>query len=384
MKITIITPVFPYPKRGMLQGVERFVENIAFPLKKMGNDVKILTTFRNGGKENDNYRGIPILRLLDSHMFIGKIGSLFYLNYITFGFNLFRKKSVQFYQNSDAILIVMVIPFSKFFLLKKLPLFSIFFHYDEVTSFRDYFTYPSLHYLQKKQFKYHKKIITISESSKYEIVKNYGINEKNIIVIPIGVDHEKFNPKNKSKEIRLKYGNNILLFSAIMIPRKRIPVLLKALALVIKEIPDAHLILTGEGPLWNYSKQYAKSLGLQNHTSFLGFVNENDYLKLLASCDIFVFPSEKEGFGQVILEAMASGTPVICANKPPMSTILSNGGLTFKINDHNDLSLKILQLLQNKSLRDDLKKNALKIAKNYDWENITRQYHEYLKKILVS
>jgi len=381
MKITILTPVFPYPIRGMLQGVERFVENIALPLKMIGHEVKIVTTFRNGGKKNDNYKGIPILRLSDSQKFLGRIGSLFYLNYISFGFNLFRKKNVRFYQNSDIILVPMAIPFSEFFNLKKLLLISIFFHYDEIKSFRDYFTYSSLHYLQKKQFKRHKNIITISENSKNDIIKNYGINKENIKVIPIGIDHKKFSPENRSKEIRQKYGNNILLFSAIMIPRKRIPILLKAMSFVIKKIPDAHLILTGEGPLWSVCKQYAKSLKLQNHTSFLGFVDESTYLKYLASCDIFILPSEKEGFGQVMLEAMASGTPVICADKPPMSEIIESGGLTFKLNNSEDLSNKIIELLNDREKLEELKRNALNVAKKYVWEKIVENYIDVLKQV---
>jgi len=60
MKIAIITPTFPYPKRGLpgLYGHERYTENLAINLKKMGHDVKIITTFWNGGNRNDNYKGI--------------------------------------------------------------------------------------------------------------------------------------------------------------------------------------------------------------------------------------------------------------------------------------------------------------------------------------
>jgi glycosyltransferase involved in cell wall biosynthesis len=381
MKITIVTPVFPYPIRGKLQGVERFVENIAFPLKKLGYSIKIVTTFRNGGKKYDIHKGIPILRISDSQRFLGKFGSLFYLNYITFGFNLLRKKHYQFYGDSDILIFTAVILNTNFFRKRNIPVITIFFHYDLISSFKDYFTYPILHFLQKRQFRKLKHVVTISDSSKRDLLNNYNVEEKNVGVFKVGIDIEKFTPKNESHDIRKRFGKNILLFSAIMIPRKRVPILLEAMTYVIRYIPDAHLILTGEGPMWNYCKNLAITLNLQKNTTFLGFIDDKSYLQYLASCDIFVFPSEKEGFGQVILEAMASGTPAICANKPPMSDILGNGGLTFKVNDSKDLAEKIIYLLNNRDELSKLKVNAMNIIKNYTWENIVKTYVDHLNSI---
>ncbi|MFX1313707.1 MAG: glycosyltransferase family 4 protein, partial [Promethearchaeota archaeon] len=210
----------------------------------------------------------------------------------------------------------------------------------------------------------------------------YKIEEKYIKVIPIGVDVSRFNPSKRSKEIREKYGNNILLFSGLMVPRKRVPVLLEAMTYVIKKIPNTQLILTGKGRFLNYYKKLSKSLGIEKNTTFLGFIDDNKLLEYYASSDIFVFPSEKEGFGQVFLEAMASGTPVICADKPPMSEIVGNGGKTFKLNDSIDLSKKIIELLNNREELARLRKNALEIVKNFDWTHITEIYNNYFKKIV--
>ena len=77
-------------------------------------------------------------------------------------------------------------------------------------------------YLEKKQFNNHKKIISVSNTSKNEIRYYYGIKKDNIVIIPNGVDIEKFNPSNKSNEIRERYGNNIILYSGLMVYRKRI------------------------------------------------------------------------------------------------------------------------------------------------------------------
>ena len=381
-KISIITPAFPYPNRGVLPGVERYVESIAIPLKEIGIDVKIITCFWNGGSRYDNYKGIPILRILDSKALFGKIGSIFHLNNITFGLNLINKKNFEFFKDSDVIIMPLALGFTRFFKLKNIPVISSFLHYDNISSTIEYFTIPFYQYLEKRQFKRHKNIITISNSSRNEIIRHYGIEKQNIRVFPIGIDTLKFNPSNYSKEIREKYGPNILLYVGPFIKRKCIPILLKAMTYIKKEIPDVHLILIGKGLLWNYCKNLTYYYGIQKYVTFLGFVDDKELLKYYATSDLYVFPSELEGFGQVILEAMASSTPVICANKPPMSEIIGNGGKTFKLNDPKDLAKKIIELLNSQEELEKLKKKSLENVRKYELLKVAKSYMDYIKKIL--
>ncbi len=382
MKITIITPVFPYPKRGVFPGSERFIENLALYLKKLGNDIKIITTFWNGGNRYEIFNNIQILRILELKSIIGNyLGSFFFLHYITFGLNLFRKKNYNFYKNSDVILLNLPIGFTRFFNKRKIPLVSIFFHYVPRENKLGLLYYPIYHLLEKKQYR-NSYVITISNSSKIDLVKYYNIKEESIKVIPIGVDTDNFNLTKSSIELRKIYGNSVLLYSGLMVPRKRVQILLKSMTYIIKEIPDIHLILTGEGLQLDYYKKLAKALGIQKNVSFLGFVRDEELSKLYASSDLFVFPSELEGFGQVILEAMASETPVICANKLPMSDLIEDGGITFKLNDPKDLSEKIINLLKNRHKLTDLKNNTIKIIKKYEWSNIAKTYQHYINQII--
>ena len=293
-----------------------------------------------------------------------------------------RKKNFQFYRNSDIIILSIAIGFPKFFKIKKIPVLSIFYHFQTPNSIIDFLALPFFHYLEKRQFKKLNNVITISNASKHHIMTKYHIKESSIKVIPIGVDTSRYNPSNYSEEIRKKLGNNILLYSGRMVQRKKIPVLLYAMKYVIKEIPDVHLILIGDGPLLKSFKNLAKSLEIQNNVTFLGFVSEKELLKYYATSDIYVFPSELEGFGQVIIEAMASGTPVICANKLPMSEIVGEGGKVFKLSDSKDLSKKIIKLLSNREELTNLKIKALEEIKRFDWLNIGQIYSDYIKKIL--
>ena len=129
MRITIISPYFPYPRRGDFFGVERYTEYLATNLKKLGNEVKIITSFWNGGKQHDNYKGIPILRIRDSRYKLGRGGTIFFLHHITFGLNLFRKKVYNFFKDSDLLILNLAIVFSRFFKIKKIPIISVIHHY---------------------------------------------------------------------------------------------------------------------------------------------------------------------------------------------------------------------------------------------------------------
>ena len=113
----------------------------------------------------------------------------------------------------------------------------------------------------------------------------------------------------------------------------------------------------------------------------LGFVPDDELSFLYSGAAIFVFPSLYEGFGIPPLEAMASGIPVICANIPPMSKIIKNGGLTFKLNDSKDLSNKIIELLNNREQLAKLRQNGLEIVKDYSLKHIAHTYVEYIKEI---
>ncbi len=368
LTISIITPVFPYPNRGILPGIERYVESFAFPLMKRGIKVKLITTFWNGGSRNDVYKNIPILRIKDSKSLFGKIGSIFHINNITFGLNLIRKKNFSFFKDSDIIIMPLAIGFTSLIKMKKIPIVSCFLHYDQILSLVEHFNTPIYHLLEKRQFKKQKRIITVSNGSKEDIVKHYEIDEKNIKVFPIGVDLKRFNPLKKLSEIREKYGNTILFYSGPMIPRKRVSILLFAMSKVIKIFPEVKLLLLGDGLYLKRYQRLAKKLKINNHLVWVGFVENPEIY--YASSDLFVFPSELEGFGQVITESMACGTPVICTDKPPMSEIVAEGGVTFRLNDSNDLAAKIIDLLSNRQKLKNLSEKAIIRAKEFECLNV--------------
>jgi len=134
---------------------------------------------------------------------------------------------------------------------------------------------------------------------------------------------------------------------------KNLDLLLKALVLVKREIPDVRLIVIGGGDLREYYEKLSKELGLGNNVRFLGFVSKKELIECYKTAKVLVLPSSKsEAFGMVVLEALALGTPVITskAGEFPIIVEEKKSGLLAEL-DEKDLAKKILFLLRDEKTR---------------------------------
>jgi phosphatidylinositol alpha-mannosyltransferase len=191
------------------------------------------------------------------------------------------------------------------------------------------------------------------------------------IVIPNGVDLETFNPKNKKID-KLLDGKINLLFVGRIEERKGLIYLLKAFLILKRKYQNLRLIVAGEGPEKENCKKFVRENNLKD-VVFLGSV-EKELPSLYATCDIFCAPSIfGESFGLVILEAMASGKPVVgFANEGYKELMKGKKGEKFlaKPKDFKELARKIEILIKDEKLREDLGKWGIKEAKKYSWEKI--------------
>lgn len=228
-----------------------------------------------------------------------------------------------------------------------------------------------------------KKIISVSEGVKREILENYNVPEEKITVIPNGVDLEEFSPDPQKRiEIRNQYNIDendiVLLFTGYEFRRK-------GLEYVIKALPDigknAKLFAVGKSNPKPFQK-LANKLGVSDNVIFTGFVQEiKDYY---AASDIFVFPSTYEPFGLVITEAMATGIPAITSDLAGAAELITNGydGLLLSDPENvNDIVEKINMLIEDENLRKQMGKNARKTAENYSWDEIARRTIEVYKEV---
>ncbi len=210
-------------------------------------------------------------------------------------------------------------------------------------------------------------------------------NSKNIEVIPMGVDLTDFNPKKKDSSIRKKYGiqNEFLLFVGRLAEKKGVEYLIKAMPDVLNKLPNAKLLIVGDGSEKEKLTNLTNELNLKNNVIFAGKIKNDDLPKLYATADVFVGPSivtekgDTEGLGVVFLEAIASGTCVIGTNVGGIPDIIKTNETGILVEEKNpaQLASAIIIMLKNKKLQTKLKKNALNhIKKTYSWEVVAEKF----------
>ena len=223
--------------------------------------------------------------------------------------------------------------------------------------------------LERVIFKQHryKKIIAISELVKTNIAGNYGVTLSDIEVIYNGVDINKFHPANKNKyriEIRQKYGlkdsDFVVLFMGSGFERKGVGYLIKAVGSISEPVS---VLIVGKG-----SNPSLK--GVRQKIIFCG--PQKDNYKYYAAADLFVFPTVYEPFGNVHLEALASGLPVITTRNSGAAEIIKDDIHGFVIEKPEDLQImaeKISLLLNNSNKLEAMGKNARQLAEEFTFKS---------------
>lgn len=169
--------------------------------------------------------------------------------------------------------------------------------------------------IEKWMARYTDCLITINEEDYHRAVEHQFKSERIEHVHGVGVNPEKFKPAEKEykKELRIAYGYNVgdflMFYGAEFNKNKNQQLLIRMLAQVKNEIPNAKLLLAGDGPSLQKCKRLAESLGVANMVKFLGF--RKDIEQLLQISDVAVASSLREGLPVNIMEAMACGLPVI-------------------------------------------------------------------------
>lgn len=224
-------------------------------------------------------------------------------------------------------------------------------------------------------------ILTISNFTKADLIKQYKLKADKITVFYPGFDKEIFRrTKNLSqiKKIQDKYGifgRYIILIGTIQ-PRKNIVRLIEA----IKNIEDLKLVVVGKttGPgrqAWQFQEilQTPSKLGIAERVIFPGFVPTQELPYLLSGAAAFVLPSLWEGFGIPVVEAMAVGTPTIVSNVSSLPEVVGKAGLLVDPYSVTQLEQAIRAVINDKKLGISLSKLGLQQAQKYSWEEASRK-----------
>jgi glycosyltransferase involved in cell wall biosynthesis len=231
--------------------------------------------------------------------------------------------------------------------------------------------------LEIKAFKNSAKIVAVSEQIKTELEK-IGVKVSSIFKILNGVDTEEFFPgKPERRKLNLPEKLPLAVFVGdIRTPRKNLDTVLKAL----RKVPGLHLVVIG-GTKGSQYPLLSKKLGIEKRVHFLGF--RKDVAEIMRACDFLVFPSRYEACSLVIMEALASGLPVITAKSAGGSEVLDkkSGIVLENPDDVNGLVTAISYLLDNESERRRMGKSARKVAEKYSWKDIAEKYLTFFEEV---
>ncbi len=216
-------------------------------------------------------------------------------------------------------------------------------------------------------------IITVSNFSKQEILKYFKADTNKIKIIQNSYD-ERFTTKWSDDDIKASLiKNNIkqpfFLYIGRLEEKKNIARIVQAFADFKKtDNSNYNLVLIGK-PGFGYDKilKIIKESNLGNSIIMPGWVASDDIPKIMSAAEIFVFPTLYEGFGVPVLEAMASGTPVITSNNNATAEIAGQAAYIVDPYDHNEITKALERLTSNTSLRDQLIRAGYQRIKDFSW-----------------
>lgn len=221
------------------------------------------------------------------------------------------------------------------------------------------------------------RVIAVSNSLRQKMVE-IGISDRKITVIPNGVNPLDFKPRKRKKD------GFRLLWVGRLVEEKGVVYLVEALKWVREKLPDVKLILIGEGKLKERLKRLSHNLSLYN-IDFIGKINHSAISEYMNSADLFILPSLREGLPLVLLEAMATGLPVIATSVGGIKDVIvhEKSGILIPPKKPRLLAEKIIYLLKDEDLRKRIGEDGRRRVEEYfTWDRITKETSQVYKEQL--
>ncbi len=236
------------------------------------------------------------------------------------------------------------------------------------------------------------RVIACSNYMVNELVRLFALPTDKVDMIPNGIamSHvDRFSPTELAL-FRAKYAApaDPLIFSVgRLVFEKGFQVLLNAMPHVLDVFPTAKLVLAGKGPAAGELQSLAKSLGIDGHVTFVGFITDDDRDRFFSVASCAVFPSLYEPFGIVALEAMKFNCPVVASDVGGLGEVVTHdktGTLIFS-DDPESTSWGILHVLKNpRAAADRAAAARLMVAQKYNWHRIARKTYEMVYRRVVT
>jgi glycosyltransferase involved in cell wall biosynthesis len=206
-----------------------------------------------------------------------------------------------------------------------------------------------------------KKVFTPSEHVKQKVIQRFG--NTNVTVTPNGVDRSIFHPDAKQSEF--DRPECYILFVGTLEPRKNLNLLLRTWNEIKDDFEETWLMIVGVRGTVFRSIRVSQEM---ERVHFAGYVDDKTLAGLYANAQLFILPSQDEGFGLPALEAMACGTPVIIAEGGALPEVVGEAGMTFCLSNPKELTNILKECLGNARLRAELREKGLERAKMFSWQ----------------
>lgn len=232
-------------------------------------------------------------------------------------------------------------------------------------------------------------VLTISESSKKDIVEYLQVEPEKIYVTPLASRYHVDDLSTKTLE-QLKYQSNFnftkpyLLFVSTIEPRKNINAIITAFNFLKEKYKIEHdLILIGKKG-WNYEPIFTaiENSPWKKQIYHLDYLSNELVALFYSKADVFVYPSHYEGFGLPVLEAMTLGSPVVTANTSSIPEVTGDAAILIDPNDPMELAEAILQVISDAQLRQDLINKGRERAKIFSWSRTAKETLKAYKSII--
>ena len=351
-------------------GAEVHFHEIFSRIAGRGHEVTLFCSSFPGAPEHETVDGIRVIRKGGRN---------------TFNFWVAAKYWTTFrHQDFDVVVDdINKIPFFTPLFVRK-PLVGIAHHLFGRTVFLETHFLAALYvYLSEKLIKFfYRRIpfLVVSESTREEFLR-LGFPESNLVIVPNCVDPAVYRSTGVAKS-----DTPLIGYFGRLKKYKRVDHLLRAFRIVRKGLPEARLVIVGDGDDRARLEWMSQELGLRDSVTFTGHAAGTKKVEHLQEMHFAVNTSSKEGWGLTVLEANACGTCVIASDVLGLRDSVIDGetGLLYEYGNIEQLSQKIFLLLRDQRLRERLSEKALEWSKKFRWEDSARKTLELLEKTLAA
>lgn len=209
-------------------------------------------------------------------------------------------------------------------------------------------------------------VITISDSSRRDLIQHLGVAEDRITAVPLGIDNTRFHPLPSGRE---RPEKPYVMSLAGDDPTKNIVTLVKAFAALPERLRQGwDLVLVGDVSKRIDVRDAIERAGIASQTRLIGVVSDEMLVSLYQRAGVFAFPSLYEGFGLPVLEAMACGVPVVCSNTSSLPEVAGDAALLIDPRSGEQLTGALSRLVEDAALRRQLSEQGRARAMSFSWD----------------